>query len=192
MKIIRWNWIGLILAFCFIPLLEARGAEFSADLIQKSDGATTKSKYFQKGQKIRTEMKSEEGKLVATLIDLKARKMFQIVPAEKIYMEMPLGGEFASWAADEKTQREFYESKLSGTETVNGYLCDKYTLIPKKKGLETSTTWIAKKLGYQIKTVGKSYSMEFTNIKEGGISDTLFSVPAGYKKISMDDLMKDD
>ena len=137
-------------------------------------------------------MKSEEGKLVATLVDFKARKMFQIVPAEKICMEMPLGGEFASWAADEKTQRKWYEMKLIGTETVNGYRCDKYTLIPRKKGLETSTTWIAKKLGCPIKTVAKSYSMEFTSIREGGLSDSLFIVPAGYRKTSMDDLMKED
>lgn len=65
--------------------------------------------------------------------------------------------------------------------------------LQKEKGAgDVHETWIAKKLGVQIKTVGKSYSMEFTNIREGGLPDTLFSVPAGYKRTSMDDLMKDD
>jgi len=188
----RCKWIILTLMPLFILLGGAYSAEFSADLIQKSDSVTTRSKYFQKGQKIRTEIKSEKGKTVATIIDLEAKKMFQIVPEEKAYMEAPLSGEFASWAADEKTQQELYERKLIGTETVNGYLCDKYELTPKKKGLEPLTTWIGKKLGVQIKAIGKSYSMEYTNIKESGILDALFSVPPGYKKVSMEDLLDDE
>jgi hypothetical protein len=185
----HWKWITLTLMPCFLLLEAFNGIEFSADLIQKSDSMTIQSKYFQKGRKIRTETKTEDGKVVATVIDLEAKRMFQIVPEEKAYMEVPLSGEFASWAADEKTQQELYERKLIGTETVNGYLCDKYALTPKKNGLEPLTTWIGKKLGVQLKAVGKSYSMEYTNIKEGGLLDSLFSVPPGFKKTSTEDLL---
>lgn len=159
------------------------GTQFSADMVQKSGGETHNMRYYQGDQKLRTEMRNEDGDVVATIIDLRARRMLQFMTRDKMYMEVPMGGEFAAWAADEATQEEHYEMKRIGTETVNGYLCDKYLLLPKKQGLEKSTVWIAKKLGYPIKTVGESHSMELTNIREGAQSAALFKVPAGYKKM---------
>jgi outer membrane lipoprotein-sorting protein len=51
------------------------------------------------------------------------------------------------------------------------------------------TQWIARELNYPIKILyegqqGKM-TMEYKNIKQGGLSDTLFSVPSDYQKMSM-------
>jgi hypothetical protein len=190
MKSIWLKWLSVTMILGAMGLSSrAFAAEFSADMIQKTDGQVTTSKFFQKGQKTRNEFKNEEGKIVATIVDLAAKTTVQLVPSEKVCMEIPLGGEFAAWAADQKTQQEFFDMKLIGTETVNGYVCDKYTMTPKKPGLEKVTTWTAKKLGCPIKTVGEGYSMELQNIKEGSQDDGLFTVPQGFKRMSMDDMM---
>jgi outer membrane lipoprotein-sorting protein len=159
------------------------GTQFSADMVQKSGGETHRMRYYQGDQKMRTEMRNEDGEVVTAIIDLRARRMLQLMTRDKMYMEMPMGGEFAAWAAGEATQEEHYEMKRIGTETVKGYLCDKYLLLPKKQGLEKTTIWIAKKLGYPVKTVAESHSMELTNIREGDQPAVLFKVPADYKKM---------
>ncbi len=193
MKSIWLKWLSLTVVLGSMVLSSrAFAAEFSADMIQKMDGQVTTSKFFQKGQKTRNEFKNEDGKIVATIVDLEAKTTFQVMPSEKVCMEFPLGGEFAAWAADQKTQEQFYDMKLVGTETINGYVCDKYTMTPKKPGLEKVTTWTAKNLGCPIKVVGQGYSMELQNIKEGSQQDGLFTVPQGFKRMSMDDMMDMD
>ncbi|MFH1079863.1 MAG: DUF4412 domain-containing protein [Pseudomonadota bacterium] len=181
-------WLTLMAALLFSTQAVAAGVQFSADMIQKAGGKTNKMRYYQGDQKLRMEMKGEDGQAAASIIDLKTRRMLQLIPEEKMYMELPMGGDVATWAANEKPQDEYYDMKLVGTETVNGYVCDKYNLIPKKQGLEKATTWISKKLGYPIKTVSTNHSMELTNIKEGTQPASLFEVPRGYQKMpGMDD-----
>jgi len=186
------NWLTLLAALLFSTQAVAAGVQFSADMVQNAGGKTSKMRYFQGDQKLRMEMKSDDGQSATSIIDIKARRMLQLMPEEKMYMEMPLGGQFTAWAADEKTQNEYYDMKPAGTETINGYLCDKYNLIPKKQGLEKSTTWISRKLGYPIKTVSASHSMELTNIREGAQPASLFEVPKGYQKMpGMDEYYRD-
>jgi hypothetical protein len=177
------NWPTLLAALLFSTQAVAAGVQFSADMVQNAGGKTSKMRYFQGDQKLRMEMKSDDGQAATSIIDITARRMLQLMPKEKMYMEMPLGGQFTAWAADEKTQNEYYDMKPAGTETINGYVCDKYNLIPKKQGLEKSTTWISRKLGYPIKTVSASHSMELTNIREGAQPASLFEVPKGYQKM---------
>lgn len=183
MKTRTLHWLFLLVATCLSHQALAAGAQFSADMVQKASGQTHTMRYYQGDQKMRTEMKTEDGRQAVSIMDLKARKMYTLMPEEKMYMEIPLGGDTAAWAADDKTREEYYEMKKVGTETVNGYVCDKYTLIPKKQGLEKSITWISQKLGYPIKSVGQSYSMELINIKEGTQPAALFTIPKGYQKM---------
>ena len=76
-------------------------------------------------------------------------------------------------------------SKLVGTETLNGYVTDKYqTSIRTPTGTRSGTMWIAKKLGVPIKieTDDKLFLQEYKDIKEGGVDDALFVMPSGYHK----------
>lgn len=183
MNIRTLRWLILFMAMCGGQQAAASGAQFSADMVQKAAGRTHTMRYYRGDQKMRTEMKTEDGQKAVSIIDLRAKKMLQLMPDDKMYMEIPLGGDTAAWAADDQTRQEYYEMKHAGTEKVNGYECDKYVLTPKKQGLEKSTTWIARKLGYPIKSVGQDYSMELTNIKEGTQAPALFTVPKGYQKM---------
>lgn len=183
MKARTLSWFALLTSLLLTAPVLAAGMQFAADMVQKVGGQTQTMRYYQGDQKMRTETKTEDGQQVVSIIDIKARKMYTLMPEEKMYMEIPLGGDTAAWAADDKTREEYYEMKKVGTETANGYVCDKYTLIPKKPGLEKSTTWISQKLGYPVKSVGQSYSMELTNIKEGTQPAALFTIPKGYQKM---------
>lgn len=181
------RWLLLVITLFFGQQATVLAAQFSADMVQTAGGMTQTMRYYMGDQKIRTEVKDESGQAMASIIDLKERKMLQLMPADKMYMEFPLGDETASWtwSEDNKNAEQLYEMKRISTENVNGYACDKYDLIPKKAGLEKSTTWVAKKLGYPIRTVGKGFSMELKNIREGAQPDSLFVVPKGYQKMSM-------
>lgn len=183
MKTRALSWLALLTSLLLTAPVLAAGTQFAADMVQKVGGQTQTLRYYQGDQKMRTEMKTEDGRQAVSIIDIKARKMYTLMPEEKMYMEIPLGGDTAAWAADDKTREEYYEVKKLGTEKVNGYVCDKYELIPRKKGLEKSTTWIAQKLGYPIKSVGTNFAMELTNIKEGTQPAALFTVPKGYQKM---------
>ena len=46
---------------------------------------------------------------------------------------------------------------------------------------------ISKKLGapLRIESADKSFSIDYKDIKEGGVDDALFEVPAGYQKMNM-------
>jgi outer membrane lipoprotein-sorting protein len=54
--------------------------------------------------------------------------------------------------------------------------------------------WISEKLNFPIKTEMEgssgSMSMEYKNIQEKKIPDSLFNVPAGYQKMSMPSMPK--
>ena len=66
-----------------------------------------------------------------------------------------------------------------GTETLNGYLTDKYeTSIRTPTGSRSGTIWIAKKLGVpiRIETADKLFLQEYKDIKEGGVDDALFAI----------------
>jgi outer membrane lipoprotein-sorting protein len=79
--------------------------------------------------------------------------------------------------------------KNSGTETVNGRLCDKW--VTTDKNGKTTTAWIDKKLFFPIKTVtADGATMELTNIKEGAPPASTFDVPAGYQKMDMGGMMR--
>jgi hypothetical protein len=74
-----------------------------------------------------------------------------------------------------------------GDEMVNGYLCEKYEYDYHDPNAGSLYMWHAKKLDYPIK-VDYSVSsfpmyIEYKNIKEGGVSDSLFEIPSGYTKM---------
>ena len=176
---------GLTVLGCLVtfsgPVL---AAEFSADLIQKMGDEVKKGKFFVKGNKMRMEF--EEG---ITIMDLATGKTITLQPEEKMYIEMPAMGAMATAAESDKELAKIATKKKVGTEKINGYKCDKHLITYHDKAMGKMTQWYARKLNYPIKTVyhGPQGEMvtEYSNIKEGGVSDSLFEVPRGYQKMSI-------
>jgi outer membrane lipoprotein-sorting protein len=161
-------------------------AEFSAQMITRNpDLGETQGKIYVKGDKIRQEFGPGEEAHISILRPDK-QVVWMVMPGQKMYMEMPLTAQ-ATGKMMQMPQDEA-QTKLLGTEAVNGYAVDKYETVTKNNGKSAKHyVWLAKKLGLPIKMTSPdhSFSMEYRNIKEGGVPDSLFEIPAGYQKMTM-------
>jgi len=181
-----FGWL-VSLGFFWGPAL---AAEFSADLVQTRGGETSQGKFYLKGDKQRTEIK-EAGQSSIMIMDMANKKSYMLNPKEKTYMDlsaMGVGGG-QTQAQSEEELKKLGEWKSAGTETVNGYECEKKIFVYKDQSMGEMMHWISKKLNYPIKMVYQARGMtmitEYKNIKEGGVDDKLFQVPPGYQKTAM-------
>ncbi len=170
----------VLMILSFSTPLSARAVEFSADLViqPKGDEPMT-GKIFVKGDKVRQET-SEEGETQIMIIRPDKKLTWMLTPEEKTYMEMPYQAEdktFEEWTADKEKK-----SKLLGEETISGLACRKFESV---EDGEKTYFWIAKQFPFPIKVEDSEVTMEYKNIKEGPLADSLFELPAGYEKMAM-------
>lgn len=165
--------------------------EFSADFtMTEAGGNVVTGKTFIKGNKIRKET-TVQGENVITILRPDKKVAWTLMPGEKQYIEIGLAFDPARPSADAGTEYAF-EQKTIGHENVNGYDCDVIQYTYKKKMYGVLVQWFSPKLNFAIKyqtkdTSGKVTStQEYKNIKTGNVSDSLFEIPAGYNKFSMD------
>ncbi|NVM23624.1 MAG: DUF4412 domain-containing protein [Desulfobacterales bacterium] len=176
--------IALIVSVLILALSGVgMAADFSADYVQKTQGKTMNGKIYIKGKKIRTETNTG-GQKTVSIIDLSKAKVIILFPGQRMYMETHVDKDMEKSFQTEDDLGKIAAKKLLGTETVNGYKCQKYHFTFHDKSLGASTHWISKKLQCPIKMISKGshgeVTMEYKNIKVGGVKDSLFQVPAGY------------
>jgi hypothetical protein len=176
--------------------------------------------YLVKGNKIRMEMKSEEGEGEAVMItDMQDLKMIILMAEEKMYMEYPIKEAIEEQKDD--IQSEMGKIRLTDeTKTINGFNCQKLD-YEDDKNIES---WITKDIGtlmlyenpmggnempewysdfadegfFPILVIEKDDSgeeesrWEVTSVEKKSLSDDLFIPPAGYQKmeIPMMDFLK--
>lgn len=164
----------------------AVAAEFSADMVMtyKGEGRMT-GKVFYKADKFRMDMKSQAGEM-STITRLDKNMAWSLMHQQKMYMEIPLN--LKNRPMVEERMKNELERKQVGTETIEGYQAKKY-LITYKEGEAKRQIyqWITDKYSFPIKTAATdgSWSQEYRNIRTGPQPDSLFEVPAGYKKFQM-------
>ena len=158
--------------------------EFSADTIMTTEGVKTKGKIYYKADRFRMDMKDPEEMITITRIDKKV--IWNIMPAEKMYMEMPFTLQNKPTVED-KFEGEI-ERKHVGNETIDGHPTKKY-LITYKSGnkKEQVYQWWATDINFGIKTaaIDGSWIQEYKNVKIEPQPNSLFELPAGYKKLQM-------
>lgn len=163
----------------------AQAAEFTARLIFKADGQEMHGKIFLKGQKIRQELQ-DEGEFQVSIVRPDRKVVWVLMPAEKMYMEMPFTEEAQKKFMLKKPDENQTRMRYMGTETVNGFECDKYEVSPDQEGQPAKEyVWVAKKLGVPIKYVSPEGSMEYRDIKLGEVEDSAFELPQWFKKVEM-------
>jgi hypothetical protein len=176
----------------------AQAAEFSAKVVTKGDRLIEASgKAYVKGDKWRNEMTPKAARIdpVITIMRPDKKVYWIISPRQKYGDEMPISEEQAQnmMKISEEAKAKM---KNIGTETVNGYECEKYernrpslaspldsiASLPPSMG-KTQHIWIAKKLGVPIKIAAKdgSFLVEYKDIKEEKLDDSLFEPPPGYQ-----------
>lgn len=182
-----WFLVGMMV-FLLAFASRAQAAEFSATVVTQAEGQTVRGKIFMKGQKIRNEFQAE-GETNVSIVRPEKKVVWMLMPGAKMYMEMPITEEAQEKMLIKKPEEQA-RMKLMGTETVNGFACDKYEYeetAPDKKQPVKHFVWVAKKLQMPIKAMAAdgSYLMEYQDIKTGGVADSLFEVPQGYQKMEV-------
>jgi outer membrane lipoprotein-sorting protein len=159
-------------------------AEFSAVVVRRLDSQETQGKVYVKGDKVYREFVTGK-EVTITILRPDKQVIWMVMPGRKVYMEMPLTKEMT------RELGQFAKDQASmihlGTETVNGYLSDKYeTSVKNNGGFIKHTMWVSKKLGVPIKITSPegSFSMDYRDIKEGGVPDSVFEAPLGYQKMT--------
>ena len=162
--------------------------QFSAETRTTSaQGSSGAGKLFVDGNKIRAEA-NHGGLDTIMIVDQNKKNIYRLMPPQKMYAEIS----FADAAAAHRTpewrmydpsnpcsDRPDTSCKKAGTESINGFSCNKWLLT----GKHTSTLWIDQKTGITVKTLSANGTVfEILNIKQGSQDQKLFAIPAGYTK----------
>lgn len=175
----------LIIFFCFSSAL--LGAEFSADLKIKQPDKEYEFKYYAQDNLYRLEKLTGQYRILV-IADRKLDITWALDPEKKAYIELKgLDAVFFNpIRAWEETRKRNTNKKQVGTETILGYLCEKYTYTYPEKKEPSVEGWYSPKLNQFIRQMvhyGHGDGLlEMTNIVEAPQDDSLFKVPADYQR----------
>ncbi|MFA5113684.1 MAG: DUF4412 domain-containing protein [Candidatus Margulisiibacteriota bacterium] len=177
-----------IIAVCLMSALalaaEAAVQEFSADVVTKTKGQTINSKLNYGGDKWRLET-TAGGKKTVSIVRSDKKVVWMVMPEQRLYLEQKMGPEHQR-GMTAKQNGEVSRKKI-GREPVNGVAADKYEVTYKNgRKTEKMHQWISDdKWPVKSAAVDGSWSTEFKNINKGDQPEVLFSVPAGFNKMSL-------
>jgi len=177
---------GVILSGCGgeEPIVD----QFTADIVQSAGGLATTGKFFVKAGNYRMELE-ESGQPLCVIVDQQTGITTISAPLEKMFTKIPVDHP-ASVMNDPfqglKYSMTLGETRADGTETIEGYECDKSALFADDQ--KAMTQWFSRKLNFPIKIVmhGATEKMiELKNIQEVAVADSLFTLPVDYAEFQM-------
>jgi hypothetical protein len=166
-------------------------SEFIADVVIKGGMMSGHGKIWVKGHKMRQEFGARAENMIM-IMDLDQGYQWMLMPENKMCIKTKIQSKGKGFRPENfiGMQEGPMEAQIErvGTETVNGYKCDKYLFKFEYKEMGTMTQWFAEELGYPIKTVNKTDMMgevttELRDISLESVQDDLFIVPSDYKEI---------
>jgi outer membrane lipoprotein-sorting protein len=158
--------------------------EYAATMVSQSAGQTITTQIYIKPDKIRTDMKTVG---TSTIVRKDRNKVWTMMTAQKAYMEMQGVADAQTQAVEDKVKGEVSRKKV-GVETINGHPSTKYEITTKADGKTIQIyQWWATDISFPVKTAALdgSWSMEYKDIEIGNQPDSLFEIPAGYKKMNI-------
>jgi hypothetical protein len=197
MRIQLHSWLavsafGLLLA---VPAFAGPGitAEYSAEEVVETAEGVTKSKVYSTPTMERREM-SEGGQQMIAITRHDKKIVWNLMPEEKMYMEMPIGQSVEK--KEEKTDLSAYkiEQTPMGQETINGIVMNKGKMIMTGKDgskmggfMWTTKEGIIAKMDALSVDQGKKdrFKLEMTNLKISKQPANLFEIPKGFEKMDM-------
>ena len=163
-------------------------AQFTADMVTTEGGVTTTGKFYFEKPFYRMDIE-EAGEQAYVVVNNETKTTRVFMPSQKMYMEMK-SDDMKSMSNDVfqslEAQKQKYQTKPLGKETVNGYECEKFQVVA--NGSPITTYWQSPEIEYPIKVVSgekQNMVMELKNIVKGDVDDALFKVPAGFTKMQM-------
>lgn len=177
-----------VLTVSMVLVLTVSAAEFQADFVQKHEGMEIKGKFYTKNNKTRTDM-DMMGQKMSMITRMDKNVTWNIQREAGLYFEMPIPPESAQALQPDEELKKIAVKKKIGSETINGYVCDKYEITYHDKNMGKMTQWFSRKLNFPIKIVYHGpqgvMTTEYYNIQSGHVKESLFEVPQGLRKMSM-------
>jgi hypothetical protein len=174
--------LAMAASFVLLFAAAAPAQEFSADVVTTSKDGNFIGKLYVAKDKVR--MENAQSIMISRLDkDI----MWLCLPDQKMYMEQPIN--MSSFAASAEKMPGEMNRELLGQEEIDGHMTDKYKVSYSFQGSSGTTyVWITKDSSIPIKTQAGdgSWKMEYKNFKAGAQSASMFELPAGYQKLSMD------
>lgn len=159
-------------------------SEFSMEMVTKAGEQNISTKMFKSKDKTRVES-SVQGMDSVSIMREDLKKMYMIMPAQKMYMENDLSPAMA--AADMTAPKGDMKWEKLGSETVNEVACDKYKVTTTLEGKTSEMFYYLDSKGFPVRTemtaTGQTIVVDYKNWKEGPQDASLFEVPAGYSKM---------
>ncbi|MEA1897394.1 MAG: VWA domain-containing protein [Bacteroidota bacterium] len=183
----------MILSFCIFvsfifPPAALFAAEFTADMVQKSNDKISKSKLYFKDTQYRMEME-QGGQKIIVLVNREAETTQVLMPAENKYMQMEitslksqLNNPFEGFCQNALN----YEQQELGKEVFKGFECRKILIISGFR--KVYTAWISEEFEFPLKIIfhlQKDMYVELNNIKQESINAGLFKIPQGYTEMKI-------
>ncbi len=182
--------VFLIVACCslLLPNLASADAppftpdkQFSADqVITTKSGMTVTSKIYMNDGKARSKMNTQ-GMQVISIIRPDEKKMFMVMPSQKMVMAMNL---------DEKTTAQINAAsgddgkfETVGPETMDGVACTKYKMTTKDNKVFFWWVNTATKAPVKIAADDGSITLDWKNYKAGPQDPALFEPPKDYQTV---------
>jgi hypothetical protein len=162
---------------------QAAAEEFWAQFVMKTTGEIlpVKGTIFVKNGLVRHEV-HERGDRQVTIVRPDKGVIWVLNTDDKMYLEIvyqEADRRFDSWTPEKEKK-----ARLLGKDAVSGIACKKYELLEEGN---RSVYWVSAKLNFPLKVESPDATMEYKNIDEGPLADTLFEPPDGYDRITMDD-----
>ena len=178
---------GIFAVMVCLVLMAGRmmAAEFSADMTETQGETVKKGKLYVKGAKYSMFLE-ENGEPLRVLVDNEKKKTVVVIMSAKEFREIP--SDHMMSIMNDPFQGYIYaasmgEEKNEGTETVNGYECDKYTVTI--QDADVISKWVAKKLDFPIKILAYGNGdkvMELSNISESPVEQANLEIPEGFTR----------
>jgi len=167
---------------------QAAAEEFWAQFVMKTPGEIlpVKGNIFVKNGLVRHEV-HERGDRQVTIVRPDKGIIWVLNTDDKMYLEIAYqeaDRRFDSWTPEKEKKARFL-----GKDSVSGFACKKYELA--EDGTRT-IYWVSTDLNFPLKIEGPDATMEYKNIDEGPLADTLFDPPPDYDRITMDDPTPED
>ncbi len=183
---------GLMICVFLSAVVWAVGPEFtnfSADIVTTSHGSTHTSKMYRKDGKSRMEMIGGKKEMI-TISRPDKQVTWMLMPESKTYMEMSSNMQKKDITSRLNDPSVKSEKTFIGNDTVDGHPAKKYhvTVILDGKKEASGFIWEATDMNnFPVKHQSEDGETTtiWKNIKTGDVSDSLFEIPAGYKKMSM-------
>ena len=186
-KTCRVSGFAAAAALTLVLAANAFAIEFSADMVQRNAARAITGKICIKGSKIRQEVVSGATPQI-TIRRPDKNLAWQIFPKTKTYMVV--SQKIISGMDDPVARanlKKMAKVKVLGKQTVNGYVCTKTQYTLQRRVTMVLTEWYADKLKHiikmEIRAGADASTIEYKNIKLGGVPDSKFELPRGYRKV---------